>query len=514
MEKQSIRPVNLVYLISMLLVVNLGSFMQTQDFGWGLIATEILLILLPALIYWRSRKPAEKVELGFKRISIPLALICIVTGIGLWLFDSLIDAILIGMTGYNIPAGSGTDTISPLQAIIVFIGFALAAPLCEEILFRGVIQSEYMRRFRTITAIAIPALLFAFFHLRLQGLPALLPVAFAISYVFWRTGSLFATILIHFGNNLMAGLLILAKGFSITLPVQLPSIPAAAIGLVLVIVCLFLIRHISRPTQMDLPVPGKQGLKAFWPLLIAGIIYLGIAGYEATSYFNRELQITSVPWKEPLTLRYEIQHKGDEPVGEAICRIEPAADRVTLHCDKSNKAFELSTGSSFYSSTDTTSQVDVIWDGTMMLQQISVENQYNPGDSFWSVEPFENQLQISVQSFNAESESLLFDKNALVEEEWPWRLSGMPFQSGIYRIELVAPLNWREELKSSGPVLSESMMVVSGPEVIQSPAGEFNAWRVTLTNGQTCWYGVDAPHHLIRYEGQMYNYLLTESTNK
>ncbi len=510
MFRTSIRAVNLVYLISMLLVVSLGSFIQTKDFGWGLIATEVFLIFLPAFFYWRSRKPEEKVELGFKHISLSMALLCLLTGISLWLFGSLIDAILVNITGYGITTGSGVDTISPFQAILIFIGFALAAPFCEEILFRGVIQAEYLRRYHPLIAVTLPALLFAFFHLRLQGLAALLPISFALSYVFWRTGSLYATMLIHFGNNLMASLLILAASFSVSVPVQLVSIPAAAIGLVLAIVCLLLIRRISHPRQVETLTPAGRSLRAFAPLLMAAVIYLVVAGFEAASYFNRELQMTTPPWAEPVVLQYEIQHKGNVPVGEAICRIEPIQDGAVMHCDKNNEAFEYSTGNSIYSSQDVVSQVDVTWGEDMLPLQISSEYQFDNGKENWSVEPYEDQMRITVNSFNTLGETLVFPQNALVEEESPWRLSGMKFQSGIYTIQLLSPLTWREEQKNTGPVMSESKIVVSGPEDIQTPAGEFSAWRVMLLNGETGWYAVETPHHLIRYEGRMFNYVLTE----
>lgn len=46
----SILSANWLYLVSMLLILSVGSLLQNASFGWGLLATELLLILLPTLV--------------------------------------------------------------------------------------------------------------------------------------------------------------------------------------------------------------------------------------------------------------------------------------------------------------------------------------------------------------------------------------------------------------------------------------------------------------------------------
>ena len=52
----SILKANRLYLLTMLLIIIIGSFIQFYSLGWGLIGTEILLIFLPAYIYLKRNK--------------------------------------------------------------------------------------------------------------------------------------------------------------------------------------------------------------------------------------------------------------------------------------------------------------------------------------------------------------------------------------------------------------------------------------------------------------------------
>ena len=53
----SLKNANLLLFITMLLVITLGSLIQTLNLSLGLIATELLLILLPAVLWLRARQP-------------------------------------------------------------------------------------------------------------------------------------------------------------------------------------------------------------------------------------------------------------------------------------------------------------------------------------------------------------------------------------------------------------------------------------------------------------------------
>ena len=517
MQTPATKSVNILYLISMVLVIILGSYAQMISFSWGLLATEFFLILAPALIFLRIDKHPQKIHLPFKPIGFITVVACLLGGIGLWLFDSMFEAILIGIVGYSPSAGANMLPSTPFQAVLVFLGFAVASPLCEEILFRGVIQTRYGMHYRTVGAITIPAVLFAMYHLRLVGLPALLPIAFFISYVYWRTGSLYASMLVHFGNNLLSALLMVAGSFSLSLPVSLPSLPAALVGIALAVLALVIIRRLNpKPAPVIEPQEARTPIRfrSYWPLLVAVALYIGLASIEAvTAIAGTPPSFSEPPYTESIETHYMITNKGNETVGEVVCRIEPE-DKIThMNCRRETEAFELSLGGSFYSGADMLSEINVTWDAEMNLTSLYVSEQFEQGTNDWMVESQGEGLLITVNPTGQESETLTLPANAFVEDEWPWRLSAMEFNPGLYKAQMVTPLTWRESLKNSGPVEQSIRIIITGQESVQTPNGTYTAWHMLTGNGEEAWYAVEEPHTLLRYDGRMFNYLLSEIVN-
>jgi membrane protease YdiL (CAAX protease family) len=199
----SIFSVNLLYLVTILLNLVLGSWMQSMHFIWGLIASEVLLFLLPTIAYLRLRRIPLTEGLRLKPIRPLIGLLCISLGFTTYLFVVIIDAIMAKFTTIPIMPVS-IESVVPkgtLESIGLFLAMAVVAPLCEEPLFRGAIQGAYEKQHTPSSAIAIAALMFAFWHFQLTGLWGLLLVAFILGYVALWSGSIYASILVHFGLN-------------------------------------------------------------------------------------------------------------------------------------------------------------------------------------------------------------------------------------------------------------------------------------------------------------------------
>jgi membrane protease YdiL (CAAX protease family) len=95
---------------------------------------------------------------------------------------------------------------------INFLSVSILAPIFEEWLCRGTVlrgllnckKENGANAFKPVWAIVISALFFAIIHLNpWQGIPAFLIGCF-MGYVYYKTGSLKLTMLIHFTNNTMA----------------------------------------------------------------------------------------------------------------------------------------------------------------------------------------------------------------------------------------------------------------------------------------------------------------------
>ena len=76
--------------------------------------------------------------------------------------------------------------------------------ICEELLFRGYIQTRLAKSFGPILGVGIASLLFAAFHLDLVHVVAVFPLGLFLGWVSWQSGSLFPAILGHFVNNVIS----------------------------------------------------------------------------------------------------------------------------------------------------------------------------------------------------------------------------------------------------------------------------------------------------------------------
>jgi membrane protease YdiL (CAAX protease family) len=87
---------------------------------------------------------------------------------------------------------------------VSFISVSIFAPFFEEWLCRGVILRGLLNKTSPKWAIVISAIFFAFIHMNpWQALPAFL-MGLIFGYVYYKTGSLKLTMLMHFANNTMA----------------------------------------------------------------------------------------------------------------------------------------------------------------------------------------------------------------------------------------------------------------------------------------------------------------------
>ncbi len=150
-------------------------------------------------------------------------------------FDRMTEQIMVG---------------TPLWATLLSV--SVFAPVLEEWLCRGMILRGLLTRIKPGWAMVISSLFFALIHLNpWQALPAFL-LGMLFAYVYYRTGSLKLTMLMHCANNTLAALLGQNEAFreidsySEVLPLPL-YIAAAVICAVIVAVFLLTLRKTVPP---------------------------------------------------------------------------------------------------------------------------------------------------------------------------------------------------------------------------------------------------------------------------
>ncbi|MEW6430756.1 MAG: type II CAAX endopeptidase family protein [Myxococcota bacterium] len=101
---------------------------------------------------------------------------------------------------------------TPVETVLLAVGVSVAAPLCEEFFFRGVLQPGLLEKLEPPTAVVVSAFVFAFFHLDPVGFLARFEMGVVFGLLAWRSGSLWPSIGAHAANNLVSTALFFAAG--------------------------------------------------------------------------------------------------------------------------------------------------------------------------------------------------------------------------------------------------------------------------------------------------------------
>ncbi|GMU59736.1 MAG: hypothetical protein AMXMBFR34_14990 [Myxococcaceae bacterium] len=167
---------------------------------------------------------------------------------------------------------------TPVELAVLVAGVGVAAPVCEEFLFRGVLQRGLMGKLQPPAAIVVTALVFAAFHLDPVGLLARFEMGVVFGLLAWRSGSLWPSVAAHAANNLVSSALFFASGGDTEeqLPLWIP-LACLAVGNAL----LFLVARLSRG-KLDSPRPAELVLgerRSFFrlaaPWLLGAVLALG-----------------------------------------------------------------------------------------------------------------------------------------------------------------------------------------------------------------------------------------------
>ena len=513
----TIRGVNWLYLVAMLLILTVGSAMQASSPILGLIATEWLLILPSALIFLRIVKLPVVQTMRLRWPGGKIAGLVVIIGFGLSLFTLWIGAMVTTLFGYSFSVPPGLYPQNGAQAVLLFFAMAVSAPICEESLFRGVIQRGYERR-GPLVGILIGGILFAVYHLSFQRLVILLPIAITLGYAAWRTNSLISSILVHASYNTVASILTIITSFRPDLPLDFfGSLPGAIVGLVVAAIGLFFLRRMTSPEIETLGPEKSPWLSRSLPLALAIFIFLFLAGTEFVlgrfpqALASNPLTLSSAPWQTPVTWKYELRDVVDETVGEAECSLS-LNQNYLLDCQTQQEAFKARKGQSYYQSGAYNANLTARWDSSNL--QLVEANGSQKGEGVnqkTGVQQTGKRLILSSIQDNEPAQTLELPANALLMDEWPWRLSAMPLQIGyVAKVSLAWPSHYSQEAKRSIPMLDETVVNVQGAEPLATPAGNFIAWKVSLGD-QTAWYDIQAPHTLLRYDDGKVSYLLTSS---
>ena len=512
----NLRSANILFLIVIILILIFGSMMQFAVPLWGLVGTQIFLILVPTLIFLRVSKLPLRETIRWRWPGAHLAFTSILLGIAIIPFALWSGNFFIQLLDYTPDLHPGFFPTTIGKAILMFVGIAILAPLCEEVLFRGVIQRPY-ESFGPWAAILVVGFFFLIFHLSLLRLFALIPVALLLGYVVWASNSVISGVLAHAAYNAPVAVLTIIGSMRPDIPLEAySSLPAAGIGLLGLIAGLILFKRYASPSPPPEVTTPSFTFSNAWPVFMIGLIFVFLASVEfligrfPELLVNRPLQLSSPPWEQPEKWQYELRNPLGESVGEAVCQLTPGETVYLLNCRMEVTAFRVELGRSYYQMDDMTSQSTFHWSTeNLQLNQADIMRE---GDFGWMqavAVSVEDQLQLEVQFNDGVVHQISIPPSSLLIDEYPWRLSALPF-SVAYGSEttLVWPARWDEDLQKSVPGFKETTIIIRGGEPLATPAGNFISWRVTVGEGRIAWYDAEPPHTLLRYDDGILTYLL------
>ena len=489
MPRPTIKQVNLLLLIVLLLQASnvLLAWLPTYV---RLILNQALFILLPTLLYLRWAGLPIRQTVGWRWPGSVTAVLSLLIGAGFYPAAVYAAHIAQAILGYSLPEIPGMIPANHLEALLALIALAVMAPICEEFLFRGVIQNAYAHHGPARTILFIGFLFIAFHLSLLQGL-SIIPLGLALGFVYWRTGSLPAAILTHFGANVAAAL-VLTGGVWFSGAESFLLAPATAVaGLIIAILSLAALTHLTAPApKPDAPVITDGRWAQSRPLLAALPIFLIFISLEIFIGRSPELlaepvALNDLPWEEPQTWRYEISNIIDEPIGHAVCTLTPERDVVRLICDQDQAGYEVRQGQSLWSSIDFVGQRTVEW-RRADYAPLTDFSDHNLRAMRWSLDGQAVTVEVSYPDTETRlsEESLpLLAQGGLVTSggSWPWQLAALTFDAGATaRLTHVAPDTWRPATQDMGPVVQTAVVRIVGLEEIETPAGTVEAWRVEV----------------------------------
>ena len=124
------------------------------------------------------------------------------------------------------------------QIIIALFSIVIIAPFFEEVLFRGLIQNEFLKIMRPWAAIVLQAILFGIAHLALFQSSFAFAVGILLGFIYYKTNSIKAVTVFHGVFNITAPVSQVAQNIS-------SAIAMLIFGLVIIGISAFYLVHTS-----------------------------------------------------------------------------------------------------------------------------------------------------------------------------------------------------------------------------------------------------------------------------
>ena len=481
---------NLLFLTCLALTVLLGGItriwhpLSSISSGTSITLGEAVCFLLPACLFaLRSGSPAATLRLKWPGAGPSL--------LGLFAGAAVVPLLRVAeraaaqILGYEFHMAGGQPA-SATAVLALVVGSAVAAPICEELVFRGYILTAYEAAgIRPWTSILTITAMFIGQHVSPARAAAVGIHALMLTWLAWRTRSIWPAVAGHLGANGVAMLIGPPQTVAAARGLDLAAIPGTALAAC----CLWMVAR-SGAVFACQPVARRTRLphSSWWPLWLAGLLVGGLASADVVQHRHLSAPAVSglpleAPWTAPLHLRYGIQGPSGN-IGEADYQLAaqaPAGWRLHGWVE-----FRAANG---MSETPIEMSFDASWGpASLRLYRFSgTVTRAGQKGVFWPREEKPSDQQPAL------------DGGFFSPYELPWRLSAAEPLPRRAAGRLATLDLWESPIEGRGAERFVTVFLEQGEEAVHVPAGEFRTVRVTLGTGASVWYEVNKPFLLIQY---------------
>lgn len=208
-EKQmpGLGDVILILCVVLLLIFYVGSYAQLK-WGFGGVAIQQGIILLCPLVYaWYMKADAKKL-FSIRPVK-PLPLIgSVIMGVGAFLCALLIGGLLMPIFPDSTEGLTQLDNmLAGVPTYLLILVVALMPAIGEELLFRGFVMGTLKNKCKPVVTVLVTTLIFAAYHMSLIKMFTIGIVGLGLTLAAYKTGSIAASMCVHFINNLLSVLI-------------------------------------------------------------------------------------------------------------------------------------------------------------------------------------------------------------------------------------------------------------------------------------------------------------------
>lgn len=292
--KPDLKSVLRLYLFVFASLLLLGSYLQALHFEYGMIATQVLIILIPALLFWRCFAVDQVTFARLRPLPLKFVPAIVILAAAMWLVNVFIAAGLVG--GLMELGFKPLVMIEPPTTWQQYLGYIVVlsvfAGICEEVLFRGTIMPA-LEQYGLVPAIIFSSLLFALLHGSLLSLLSTFSLGVIMAVIVVKTGSLWGGIIYHMLNNFYAATYLFWAGSMdattarFGLHTYLALLPFLVVGLIGVVIGLRMLHQNSdQPSMLGSRKAWLPAGWLSWPLSVSVVLFLIIAVLEIAIGFS------------------------------------------------------------------------------------------------------------------------------------------------------------------------------------------------------------------------------------